>query len=327
MRLRVKVVRSFWGELDRIGDHLSKEARGLRVGDAIIFSMGKRKIHKKLLPQFVEDGYRFVSPRLQGQYTHTGIYVGDGKIVEALDEGIREVSLDSVAKKKSFFVVSPKKANAEQREAAASWARGMVGQDYSDKSMMGAALSLISSRRGLVNRKFLGKGKVSRKEAQCGGLVMGAWASSKISVRVPTADRYAAPVDILLSPDTKITHRKSLLKHLAVDPERVPFTRVRGEYVKKLRIKPSLKNRAGYAGWQVAKAAPAVGAVGLAVNQFDPTADRIHDLAKSKGIESDSRLPGSGKFLAMSRDLTGKEHLDKMTKKDRRRVYAALLLS
>jgi UDP-N-acetylglucosamine:LPS N-acetylglucosamine transferase len=60
---------------------------------------------------------------------------------------------------------------------------------------------------------------------------------------------------------------------------------------------------------------------------WSPTPNQIHVLARMKGIEADSQLPGSGAFLALSRDLTDKEHLDKMTAAERRRVYYALMLA
>ena len=58
-----------------------------------------------------------------------------------------------------------------------------------------------------------------------------------------------------------------------------------------------------------------------------PSPAQIHRLAKSKGIESDSHLPGSGAFMSMSEDLTGKGHLDQMSPAQRRRIYGALMLA
>jgi hypothetical protein len=54
------------------------------------------------------------------------------------------------------------------------------------------------------------------------------------------------------------------------------------------------------------------------------TPQHIHRLADKKGIVWDSGKPGSARFIALCKRVTGKAHLDDMTQIELLRVSAAI---
>jgi uncharacterized protein YycO len=68
---------------------------------------------------------------IPGQYKHAGMYVGDGKIVESIGSGVREISLEEFLTTKDYAgVFRPIFADGYHMALAAQWAKSQVGKPY-----------------------------------------------------------------------------------------------------------------------------------------------------------------------------------------------------
>lgn len=134
---------AFVDELLKIAEHKTFDdvkalEKTLRPGD--ILYTKPRKVDGLAMKAFYA-----IEKRIQGSpYTHVGLYVGDGKVVDAgawkhprTGEGATKVNLvplSRVADRYSFKVLRVK-TSPKRRQAAADYAKEQVGKDFNLKGM------------------------------------------------------------------------------------------------------------------------------------------------------------------------------------------------
>ena len=169
---------SFVDELVKIAnDATDRLQEKLQPGD-ILTTQGipKNKLLGSRQQTFVQRVVSPISERVVGPYSHAGIYVGDGKLVEVMPHtGVREIPLDKYEGFLTVNAVRPKVSPGERRRAA-EWARQQVGKPYAYSSLPRAILSdRIDLKERPRNDKFI-----------CSTLVSSAYPSIKFSDRKPT---------------------------------------------------------------------------------------------------------------------------------------------
>ncbi len=103
-------------------------------------------------------------------YTHAALYVGNGRVVEAVGKGVREVSLEDYLKDTgSAMVVRVPGLGDADREGIAAFARRQVGKAY---NMEGA---IASARPDAL--KWIGSQATERSSYYCSQLVTTAYKS------------------------------------------------------------------------------------------------------------------------------------------------------
>lgn len=192
-------------ELARKGFAVTKGFRP-KPGD-IILVRGRRVQHDNPLHQATENLFRFASPKLQGSYSHAGLYAGNGRIIDAVDDGVRELPLKKAVGSKDFIVLRPA-ATPQETKKAIDFARRQVGKDYSDVQMIGAGAALLSPRF-LASKmgRDPSKAALAKKSAyQCGGLIGCAYQAAGLSLSgkgQPKATMMS-PASLLASPKTRV---------------------------------------------------------------------------------------------------------------------------
>lgn len=195
------MLEAFANELEKIGKAKSIEdpaklERILRPGD--ILYTKPRKIDK-----LTHKAFYAIESRIQGSpFTHVGLYVGDGKIVDAgswrkgqRDAGMKvhEIPLDQFTDRYSFKVLrvatTPKK-----KQEAVSYAKKQVGKDFNLKGM----LRLVLPFKGQAENR-------DRKDAAesffCSELVANAY--NGVNIAKERHLHHVWPGDIAKSPLTK----------------------------------------------------------------------------------------------------------------------------
>lgn len=97
----------------------AEEFKALRPGDIVLMSPKPVSKDLGLVQGAAAHAFTAVSKGLQGEQTHSAIYVGGGNIVEArLESGIRKLPLQEAAKGVDVVVVRPKVSPKERLVAA-----------------------------------------------------------------------------------------------------------------------------------------------------------------------------------------------------------------
>ena len=203
---RDQLVASFYDELEKVSEVVKDygEAVGrLQPGDIINMTAHNPKGEKKPpLKALTDKAWTVASQTGQGSYTHTAMYVGGGKIVEArIGEGVTIKPMAELLKGKSFVILRPKGVSKKDREQAAAFSRSQVGKGYDTTALAVAGAGQIfpdsvARLTGHIADNALRKG---RDKWQCGELVAAAYAKVGLT-DLPTA---TSPADIRVSPHLK----------------------------------------------------------------------------------------------------------------------------
>lgn len=226
--LPVASVESFWAELEQIGDpnsflgssvleksaetaqaeHNATSIKNMMPGDIIVASPGPPSERATAGSRFQDWLFTKASPYWQGRFTHAGIYVGDGKTVEAYPQGIIKRNASELLKNRSYVVIRPK-VSEETRLAAAEFAESQLGKSYSKADLIRAASrTLVPSQ---VATLIGGSPNISGEKHvtgyQCGGLVAASYAAagSPLSKVNP---RYVPPVELITNTKAQVIGKK-----------------------------------------------------------------------------------------------------------------------
>lgn len=89
------------------------------------------------------DGRGFVEIMIEvmclSSYYHAGIYIGDGKVIEAASNGVREANLSEYNPQSLLW--SQRKLSALQRRKICLYAKDQIGKPYSFIDLVALALS------------------------------------------------------------------------------------------------------------------------------------------------------------------------------------------
>jgi len=106
-------------------------AQNMQKGDVVVMTMGPETYindpKSSSLQKAKERVFRHMSPRMQGEYTHSGIYVGNGQIVEAREDGVTKKPLTASLRSIDGAVVVRPRASKKVRARAADFAESRVG--------------------------------------------------------------------------------------------------------------------------------------------------------------------------------------------------------
>jgi uncharacterized protein YycO len=200
---RDQVIAAFYDELEKVSkvvEDYGEAVGSLQPGDIINMTPHQPEGEKKTLVKSLTDkAWTAASSVGQGSYTHTAMYVGGGKIVEArIGEGVTIKPLSDLLEGKSFIILRPKGVSKEDRLRAAAFSKAQVGKDYDTTALAVAGAGQIfpdsvAKLTGHIADDALRKG---RDKWQCGELVAAAYAKVGLT-DLPTA---TSPADIRVSP-------------------------------------------------------------------------------------------------------------------------------
>lgn len=164
----------------------------LRPGDIVFTSDKKPAKHP------VRRAFKYLSRKIQGtDHDHAALYVGNGKIVDALIRGgVRERSLRAEARVSHLMAYAPK-ASEKQRQKAVEFARQAVGTPYSFLRVLRAATPF----RGARPEKVEGR---AGEAVICSGLVANAYSGVSFSDKHPALVR---PVELMRSKRVELVGR------------------------------------------------------------------------------------------------------------------------
>lgn len=201
MPLPTAMLDGFADELEKIGKAKSIEdpehlERILRPGD--ILYTKPRKIDK-----LTHKAFYAVESRIQGSpYTHVGIYVGDGKIVDAgswrkggkdSSMAVHKVPLKEFTDRYSFKVLRVDTSKADKQEAV-DYAKKQVGKDFNLTGM----LRLVMPFKGKAENS---ERKDAAESLFCSELVANAYHG--VNIAKDRHRHHVWPGDIAKSPLTK----------------------------------------------------------------------------------------------------------------------------
>lgn len=180
-------------------DDLKKK---IRVGD--IFYTRPRSMKGKSLASKIF--YKAESLYQGSPYTHTGLYVGGGKVVDAgfwgkskdngEDSRVHLVDLATFKDRYNFKVLRVNASSKERREAA-QWAKKQVGSDFNTS---GVIKMVLNPFKGGASRNR--KRKVDNAEFFCSELVASAYAPHT-GLATSRKLKHVLPGHIFRSPNTK----------------------------------------------------------------------------------------------------------------------------
>lgn len=123
---------------------------GMQKGDIILTTMSPKRRKSSFGARLMDRLFRGASTKLQGDYTHSAIYVGNGQIVESrLGEGVQRKTLEGALKNLKGAIVMRPKAPKKIRAGAADFAKKQVGKDYARKVFLGAQGATMVLPQGL----------------------------------------------------------------------------------------------------------------------------------------------------------------------------------
>ena len=202
MNISKHSVDAYWDELEKIAraeTHKALEAKA-EPGDIIHVGMARRR-HSKWSPAgWAESLFRGASKSIQGSMTHSAMYVGKDKIVEArLGEGVKIKSFKEALKGRDYMILRPK-TTKRKRRAAARFAKSQVGKDYDSIALIqtGAGKLLPNWTTNLIDRGRL-KPPENSKAFTCSNLLSAAYRKAGADL----GGSFAAPVDFRMSDKTE----------------------------------------------------------------------------------------------------------------------------
>lgn len=169
--------------------HLLKH---MQPGDIVLMTPQPTAENASALTRAGAGIFGAVSHALQGKYTHSGIYAGDGHVIDIrADTGVRKVPLKDLTRDLSVAIVRPK-LDAELRAKAVGKAEGyLANRDKIKYSLPGLAPAVMGSFMRLKDRPK------DENNVICSTLVANAYGRHKV---VPGQARHAVkPSDFLES--------------------------------------------------------------------------------------------------------------------------------
>ena len=163
----------------------------------------KNTIKSSLTDQIISDTFKQIAVGLQGSHAHSGIYVGDGEIVEArIEDGVQKRTLPAALENIQSAIIVRPKTDKTTRQKAADFALSRVGRPYDSLAFLSAqGTSLLipdDMAKKLLSRK---NNPEDADKFICGNLVSASYAANGFS---PKGDKYwdlTVPRDFL-DPDT-----------------------------------------------------------------------------------------------------------------------------
>lgn len=185
-----------------------KSAQEFKKGDILLMSQERVEDLPKWKQPFAK-AFGAANRAIQGSYTHAGIYVGDGQVVEAMHDGVQKRTLrKSLGGYKGVVVARRSDLTDAQRDMVARHARKYLGEPYSLAQAAGAGLNAITGA------EVLGKAvdKARPRGFQCGGLVACAFEDAGVPLtrrgrKIPV--RGALPTGLLASDAVEIVAHRS----------------------------------------------------------------------------------------------------------------------
>jgi len=185
------------------------------VADAKTVGIGKKLKVGDILytkPHSIEDEslasrlfYKAESIYQGSKYTHTGLYVGDGKIVDAgvwgkgkkRDTKVHLVDLADYKKRYDFKVLRIK-ASAKEKIEATKWAKGQIGRDFNTSGIVKMVVNPLKRESGKARERKIGR----ESSFFCSELVASAYAPH-VRLAAKKKLKHILPGDIFRSPSTK----------------------------------------------------------------------------------------------------------------------------
>jgi uncharacterized protein YycO len=179
----------------------------LKPGDILNVSIGGR-IAESLPAKAVEEFFRAGTQAVQGGYTHSAIYVGNGEVVEAkMGDGVQKRPLKEAMKGLSFSVHRPTLPSKDRHEAA-RFAKDQVGKPYDGTALMVSVAGAVVPQwiTNLVDKKIVAPPR-GGSAYTCSNLVTAAYHKAQLT----GAERLVAPGDLRASDKLKLVvavHKK-----------------------------------------------------------------------------------------------------------------------
>ena len=145
----------------------------LAPGDIVLMSPQKSQRPTRRGRLF-DRGFVATSKALQGSFTHAGIYVGDGEMVEArIGQGVMKTDIRKQLATKKYKIVAPK--NDKLRRRAVTFAERQVGKDYDNTGLAATGLGMLTPDPAvsLVGKKLIRARE--REEYTCSNLIDAAY--------------------------------------------------------------------------------------------------------------------------------------------------------
>lgn len=144
------------------------------------------------------------SQAAQGSFTHSGLYVGDGKIVESrIGEGVTLKPIREALRGLNFQVHRPKGVPKRDRREAAQFAVSQVGKDYDSTALAitSAGIMLPEWTNRLIDKKLLASPREGKKYT-CSNLVSAAY--HKAELTGSRTKKLVTPADLRASQKLKL---------------------------------------------------------------------------------------------------------------------------
>ncbi len=192
---------SFSDELEKIAKRfpvikdLEEMKKTLKPGDILVTHPRMEHLRK--------EGWRHMLLQtalvaFQGTpWTHTGLYVGDGKVVDPAEwknqAAVHLVNLEDFSKKNHIRVLRVD-ATSKERTNAVEWAKQQVGKDFDKKHLIRMAFPVSKSKDTRMREEQL-------KSMICSQMISNAYHGQNFGRGRRISD--VRPVDILRSPLTR----------------------------------------------------------------------------------------------------------------------------
>lgn len=196
---------AFADELVKLADYavtgdLAEAERAMKPGDILATQPRQERLDR------LGFGHKLLRPflrHIQGtDYTHIGMYIGDGKVIDSQERGIKTTPLAAYDKDFGFRVLRVDATPAERRDAV-EYAKKQVGKPFNTFGMLRLALPVYRSETGR-------HGPRERQDAAeslfCSQLVANAYPGQPFSAGKKI--HHVRPVDIQRSPLTRIVIEK-----------------------------------------------------------------------------------------------------------------------
>lgn len=173
--------------------------KSLQPGDIILY--GPREITETGIKGAIGRTFNAASARLQGDFLHSGMYIGGGKTVESFaNSGTGQHRFSDIAKGRKITIVRPKLSMKTKLKAVEN-AKKMQGNNYSMTSLGYAAKNLLLPKHS--------KGDLKRTKDphsfNCATLITNAYRKAGAKV-VDTDIDVAAPVELVSSKKNKMVY-------------------------------------------------------------------------------------------------------------------------
>ena len=171
--------------------------KSLKPGDVVLY--GPSPVKATGLARVAQRAFDAGSSALQGEFTHSGIYAGNGKTIEAFaGKGVGEHKLKDIGKGRKITIIRPKLSEKTRLKAVEN-ARSQIGKQYGLSVMLQNAKNLLIPSKSKDSLKRKG----TPTAYSCSTLITDSYRRAGAKV-VDTDIDVAAPVDLVSSSKNKI---------------------------------------------------------------------------------------------------------------------------